>query len=48
MREAERLEAKQRAEVADGRHRGTSARTVGELPDVYSQALPGFVTSEEG
>lgn len=34
-REAERLEAKLRAEVADGRHRGTSARTVGELLDVY-------------
>ena len=34
-REAERLEARLRAEVADGRHRGTSARTVGELLDVY-------------
>jgi integrase len=34
-REAERLEAKLRAEVADGRHRDTSARTVGELLDVY-------------
>jgi Arm DNA-binding domain len=29
-REAERLEAKLRAEVAAGRHRGTGARTVGE------------------
>ena len=37
-REAERLEAKLRAEVADGRHRGTSARTVGELLDVYLYA----------
>jgi integrase len=34
-REAERLEGKLRAEVAAGRHRGTSARTVGELLDVY-------------
>jgi hypothetical protein len=34
-REAERLEAKLHAEVADGRHRGTSARTVGELLDAY-------------
>jgi integrase len=34
-REAERLEAKLRAEVAAGRHRGTGARTVGELLDVY-------------
>jgi integrase len=34
-REAERLEAKLRAEVAAGRHRGTSARTVGELLDLY-------------
>jgi integrase len=34
-REAERLEAKLRAEVADGRHRGSSARTVGELLDEY-------------
>jgi hypothetical protein len=41
-REAERLEAKLRAEVAEGRHRGTSARTVGELLDVY---LPWRETS---
>jgi hypothetical protein len=34
-REAERLEAKLRAEATDGRHRGTSARTVGQLLDVY-------------
>jgi integrase len=34
-REAQRLEAKLRAEVAAGRHRGTSARTVSELLDVY-------------
>jgi integrase len=34
-REAQRLEAKLRAQVAAGRHRGTSARTVGELLDVY-------------
>jgi hypothetical protein len=34
-REAERLEARLRAEVADGHHRGTSARTVAELLDVY-------------
>ena len=47
-RDAERLEAKLRAEVADSRHRGTSARTVGELPDVYSQALFGLVMSGEG
>jgi len=30
-REAERLEGKLRAEVADGRHRGTAARTVADL-----------------
>ena len=34
-REAERLEARLRAEVADGGHRGTSAHTVAELLDVY-------------
>jgi integrase len=34
-REAERLEAKLRAEVADGRYRGTAARTVAELLDVW-------------
>jgi integrase len=34
-REAERLEGKLRAEVADGRHRGTAARTVAALLDAW-------------
>jgi len=34
-REAERLEAKLRAEVAEGRHRGSAARTVAELLDAW-------------
>jgi integrase len=34
-REAERLEGKLRAEVADGRHRGSAARTVAELLDAW-------------
>jgi hypothetical protein len=42
-REAERLEARLRAEVAAGRHRGTGARTVGELQERRSaQRLPAF------
>jgi integrase len=34
-RQAERVEAKLRAEVAEGRHRGTGARTLGELLEVW-------------
>jgi hypothetical protein len=34
-REAERAEAKLRAEVAEGRHRGTGAKNLAELLDVW-------------
>jgi Arm DNA-binding domain len=34
-REAERLEGKLRAEVSEGRHRGSAARTVAELLDTW-------------
>jgi hypothetical protein len=34
-REAERLEGKLGAEVAEGRHRGSAARTVAELLDAW-------------
>src|SRR5574341_1659080 len=34
-RQAEREEARLRAEVADGRHRATGAKTLAELLDIY-------------
>jgi integrase len=34
-REAERLDAKLRTEVAEGRHRGSAARTVAQLVDAW-------------